>query len=243
MLHLDSKLDLEKTRNEIEQTRIKLDTIVNLENSRSSIMEDFKQQVERINQILAKIHSSQEASPDRLLQKSSGLEHIGNLLIDAANKYQESFSQNFLQQVKYCGKWFLGTAKEYAMHAFTEQVSEPSEQDVIQLVKLNTDFVENYWLTHPDKILEKEELALQITEANKFEMLDKVMLGELQEVTHQFIQSVSAAADKVRLKKVQDSSKNVKQMMDWMINAPRWQGDDFDTCFEIVENSRVQAEF
>ena len=49
MLHLDSKLDLDKTRNEIEQTRIRLDTLVNLENSSSSVMEDFKHQVEQIN--------------------------------------------------------------------------------------------------------------------------------------------------------------------------------------------------
>ena len=50
-------------------------------------------------------------------------------------------------------------------------------------------------------------------------------------------------ADKVRLKKLQDSSKNVKQMIDWMMNSPGWQGDDLDECLEIVENSRVQAEF
>ena len=50
-------------------------------------------------------------------------------------------------------------------------------------------------------------------------------------------------ADKVRLKKLQDSSKNVKQMIDWMINSSGWQGDDLNECLEIVENSRVQAEF
>ena len=243
MLHLDSKLDLEKTRNEIEQTRIRLDTLVNLDDSSSSVMENFKKQVEQINQILAELHSSKEVSPDSLLQKSSSLEYIGNLLLDAASKYQESFSPNFLQQVKYYGLWFLGTGKEYAIHAFTKRVLEPSERDVIQLIKLNTDLAENYWSTHPDRILELEETALQIAEADKFEMLDKIMMGEFQKVVKKFIQSVSAAADKVRLKKLKDSSKNVKQLIDWMINSPKWQGDDLDECLEIVENSRVQAEF
>ena len=69
MLHLDSKLDFDKTRNEIEQTRIKLDTLVNLEDSSSSVMEDFKNQVEQINQILAELHSSKEDGVDSLLQR------------------------------------------------------------------------------------------------------------------------------------------------------------------------------
>ena len=56
MLHLDSKLDLDKTRNEIEQTQIRLDTLVNLEDSSLSIMEDFKYQIEQINQILANLY-------------------------------------------------------------------------------------------------------------------------------------------------------------------------------------------
>ena len=238
MLNLDSEFDLDRARNEIEQTRIRLDSLVNLEDSSSSVMENFKDLVEQINQILAELHSSQEVSPDGLLQKSSSLEHIGSLLIDAANKYQESFSQNFLQQVKYCGQWFLGTGKEYAIHAFTKQVSKPSKQHIIQFIKLITNFAENYWSTHPEKVLQLEEFALQVSEADESNMSD-----EFQKVSQKYVQSVFAAADKVRLKKLQDSSKNVKQMVDWVINTPKWQGDDFDECLEIVENSRVQAEF
>ena len=243
MLHLDSKLDLDKTRIEIEQTRIRLDTLVNLEDSSSNVMEDFKNKVEHINQILSSLHSSKEINLAGLLRKSSSLEYIGNLLLDTANKYQESFSQSFLQQVKYCGLWFLGTGKEYEIHAFTKGISEPNEQHLIQLIELNIDFVDNYWLTHPEKILEKEESALLIAEANKFEMLDKIMLDKLQKVTQQFIESVSTAADKVRLEKLKDSSKNAEQLINWMINSPKWQGDDLDECLEIVENSRVQAKY
>ena len=171
-------------------------------------------------------------------KESSSLEHIGNLLINAANKYQESFSSNFLQQIRYCGSWFLGTGKEYAIHAFTKRVSEPSEKHIIHFIKLTTDFVESYWETHPDKILELEESALQIPEANSSEILDK-----FQKASKKFVQSVFTAADKVRLKKLKDSSKNAKQLTDWMINSPKWQGDDLNECLEIVENSRVQAEF
>lgn len=243
MLHLDSKLDLEKTRNEIEQTRIKLDTLIHLEDSSSSAMEDFKNSVEQINQILAELHSSKETSIDSLLQKSSSLKQIGNLLINSANKYQESFNRDFLQQIIYCGLWFVGTGKLYAIQAFIEQVSEPHEDDLIQLIKLNIDFVENYWSTHPEKIIEKEESALQISEADKHNMLNEVMLGEVREIIENYIKSVSVAADKVRLRKLKDSAKNTRHLINWMINSPKWQGDDLDECLEIVENTRVQAEF
>ena len=238
MLYIDSKVDFDKTKNEIEQTRIKLDTLVNSEDSSSGVMEDFKNKVEQINQIITNLHSSEEISPDCLYHKSSSLEYIGNLLLDAANKYQESFSQNFLQQVKYCGLWFLGTGKQYKLHAFTKQVLEPSEQHIIQFIELITNFVENYWSTHPGKILELEKSALQVSEAD-----ESNMSNEFHKVSQKAVQSILVAADKVRLKKLQDSSKNVKQMMDWMINSPEWQGDDLDECLEIVENSRVQAEF
>ena len=238
MLYLDSKLDLKKTRNEIEQTRIRLDVLVKQQDSSSSVMEDFKQQVERINQILTELHSSQEVSPDSSLQKSSSLKHIGNLLLDAANKYQESFAPDFLQQVKYYGKWFLGTGKEYEIHAFVKRVSKSPERDVILLVKLMTDFVENYWSTHPEKILEREEFALLLSEADKSDRSD-----EFKKADQKFINSTLIAADKIRLKQLKNSSKNAEQLIGWMINAPKWQGDDFDTCLEIVENSRLQAEF
>ena len=159
-------------------------------------------------------------------------------MLDAVNKYQESFSQNFLRQVKYCGQWFLGTGKQYEIYAFTKRVSKPPERDVIRFVKLMTDFVENYWQTHPEKILEQEKYALLLSEADKTKMSD-----EFKKANQKFINSVLIAADKVRLKKLKDSSKNAKQLIDWMINSPKWQGDDFDECLEIVENSRVRAEF
>ena len=238
MLHLDLKLDLDKTRNEIERTRIRLDTLVNLEDSSSRVMENFKNQIEQVNQILAELHLNKKTSPNSLLQTSYSLENIGNILIDAAKKYQDSFSPDFLRQIRYCGVWFLGTGKQYAIHAFTKQISKPSEQYIIQFIKLVTDFVENYWETHPDKILELEETALQISEADKSEMF-----GEFRKANGDFVQTTLNAADRVRLKKLKDSSKNAKQLIDWMINSPKWQGDDLDECLEIVENSRVQAEF
>ncbi len=240
---LDSKLDIDKARNEIEQTRIRLDTLVNLEDSSSIAMEEFKKQIEQINQILFQLNSDKNTNSDNLLQKSSSLKRIGSLLIDAANKYQESFSETFLQQAKYLGLWFEGTGKEYAIYACHKRVSKPSQQDIIQFLELTTDFVENYWQTHPTKILEREDDALLIAEAEKYDISGEIMSGRLQEVTQKFIQSVLMAADKVRFKEVKDSSKSVKQVMEWMVNTPKWQGDDLESCLEIVKNSRIAAEF
>lgn len=243
ILELGSKLNIDETGDEIEKTRIQLDTLVSLEDSSSTVMKEFKQQVEQINKILFELHADDNVSQESLLQKSTSLKQIGNFLIDAANKYQESFSETFLQQVKYLGLWFEGTGKEYAIYAFTKRVSKPSKQEIIQLLELTTDFVENHWETHPIKILERENYALQIAEAEKYDLSGEFMFGKLQEAVEKFIRSALTAADKVRLKELQNSSKSVKQILEWMVNTPKWQGDDLENCLEIVKNSRVQAEF
>lgn len=239
---LDFKLDIDKTQDEIEQTRMNLDRLINSEDFSSAAIDEFEKQVEQINEILFKLNTNNRTDPNTWLEKSTSLKQVGNTLIQVANKYQESLSKNLLQQIEYIALWFYGTAKQYKIHAFTKQTLEPSEEDVIQLLKLVTDFVTHHWETHSEEILEREETALDIAEAIKLEMLDKIS-SRTEEVIHQLITITLSAADKVRLKKLKDSAKSVDEITDWMINTPGWQGDDLEYCLEIVKNSRVQAEF
>lgn len=238
ILKLDSKLDIDETRNKIEQTRLQLETLVNSEDSSSVVMQEFEKQVDRINQILFEFHSEDSTDPEILLHKSEKLEEIGYILLSTASKYQESFSEVLFQQVKHWGLWFQGTGKEYEIHAIVKRTSKPSEQQMIQYIELLTDFVGNYWETHPEEILEREKLALQIVEADKSDMSNIY-----REVSQRFIDTVLSSVEKVRLKKIKSSSRNVRDILDWVVNSPSWQGDDFESCFEIVKNSRIQAEF
>ena len=239
---LDSNLDIDETRKKIEQNRLQLETLINSEDSSSVVMQEFEKQVDRINQILFELHAEDSIDPDVVLQKSKKLKRIGSLLLEAASKYQESFSEDFFQQVKHLGLWFQGTAKQYEIHAFSKRVLKPSKQDVIKSIELNTDFVENYWETHPEEILEKEKIALQLVEDDKLGILIN-MPNNLREVTQKFIDTALSAAEKARLKEIKSSSKSVQQILDWAINSPSWQGDDLESCLEIVKNSRIQTEF
>lgn len=242
ILNFDSKLDLDKIDKEIEHNRIKLERLISSEDANSTAINELEKQVEQINEILFKLNHDKSTDPNSLLEKSKSFKQIERILIETANKYQESLSKTLLQQIKYIGLWFRGTAKQYEIHAFTKQTLEPTEEDVIQLIKLVTDFVADHWSTHPEEILEREVTALDIAEAIKLEMLDKIS-SQNEEVIHKFVDTTLSAADKVRLKELKDSSKSVDVIMDWMINTPGWQGDDLEYCLEIVKNSRVQTEF
>ena len=69
------------------------------------------------------------------------------------------------------------------------------------------------------------------------------MSNKYREVSQRFIDTVFSSVEKVRLKEIKSSSRNVQHILDWVMNSPSWQGDDFESCFEIVKNSRIQAEF
>jgi len=238
VLQLGSKFDIGETRNKIEQTQRELEALVNSEDSSSGVMQDFKEKVDQINQIIFELHAEDNTDFDVLLQKSNKLKRIGDLLVEAASQYQESFSEVLFQQVKHWGLWFQGTGKEYEIHALAKQALEPTEQEVIQFVELITDFIENHWETHPEKILEQEEFALQLVEADKAGMSTK-----FREVSQKFIHTALSAAEKVKLKEIKSSSRSAKQLLDWAMNCPGWQGDDFESCLEIAKKSRIQAEF
>lgn len=238
VLQLDSKFDITATKNKIEQTRRQLEAFANSKDSSSDVMQEFKKQVAQINQILFEFHAEDSTDCDMLMQKSKNLKRIGSLLLKAASQYQESLSEVLFQQIKHWGLWFQGTGKEYEIHALVKRTLEPSEQQIIQFIELITDFVENYWETHPEQILEREKIALQLIEAEKSNTSNK-----FREVSQKFIDTALSAAEKVKLKKIATSSKSVKQILDWAINSPGWQGDDFEFCQEVVKNSRIQAEF
>lgn len=241
VLQLDSNFDIAKTRNEIEQTWQKLEVLINSEDSSSLVMQEFKKRVAQINQILFELNAEDNINPDVLLGKSKNLQKIGSLLLEAASQYQESFSEVLFQQVKHWGLWFQGTAKEYEIHALAKQALQPSEQQLIEYIELITYFVEHYWETHPAKILEREEFALQLLEADKSSMSNKS--SKFREVNQKFIDTTISAAEKVKLKEVASSSVSVKQILDWVINSPGWQGNDLESCLDIIKSSRIQTKF
>ena len=241
ILKLDSKLDLDKINNEIEHARIKLYRSIDLEDS-SAAIDKLKEQVEQINQVLFRLNTDNETNSDSLLEKSRSLKQIGSILIEVADKRQESLPQTLLQQIKYIGAWFEGTAKQYKIHALAKQTLKPSKEQLIQFIELLIDFVAYHWETHPEEILEREKTALYISEAINSETLDEID-SQIEELSHKFVSTTLLAADKVRLKKLKDSSKSVDKIMGWMINTPGWQGDDLEYCLEIIKNSRVQTEF
>ncbi len=243
ILKLGSNLNINEAKNTIEQNRIQLEALINSEDSSSVAVEYLKKRVSLINKILSQFHADTRVDADSFFDKSQSLKQIGDILIDATNQYQESFNKSLFQQVKYLGLWFQGIGKEYEIHALVKKTSEPSEQNVIQLIQLVTDFVGSYWETHPEKVLEREGVALQIAEAEKSGMLGNIMSGKLKEVSDLFVTVTLSSADKVRIRKLKSSSQKTKQVVDWMINSPKWQGDDLESCLEIVKNSRIQAEF
>lgn len=240
ILKIDSKLDLDKINNEIEHARIKLDRAIELEDSNAAI-DELKEQIEQINQVLFRLNTDNKTNSDSLLEKSRSLKQIGSILIEVADKRQESLPQTLLQQIKYIGAWFEGTAKQYKIHAFAKQTLKPSKEQLIQFIELLIDFVAYHWETHPEEILEREKTALYIAEAIS-KTLDEID-SRIEELSHKFVTTTLLAADKVRLKKLKDTSKSVDEIMGWMIDTPGWQGDDLEYCLEIVKNSRVQTEF
>lgn len=241
VLQLDSNFDIAKTRDKIEQTWQELEVLINSEDSSSFVMQEFKKKVVQVNQILFELNAEDNINPDILLQTSKNLEKIGSLLIEAASQYQESFSEVLFLEVKHWGLWFQGTAKEYEIHALAKQALYPSEQQLIQYIELITYFVEHYWETHPEKVLEREEFALQLIEADKSSMSNKS--SRFREVSQKFIETTISAAEKVKLKEIASSSVSVKQILNWVVNSPGWQGDDLESCLDIIESSRIQTEF
>ncbi|PSB31670.1 hypothetical protein [Chlorogloea sp. CCALA 695] len=241
VLQLDSSFDIAKTRDKIEQTWQKLEVLINSEDSSSLVMQQFRKKVAQINQILFELNAEDKINPDILLQKSKNLEKIGSLLLQAASQYQESFSEVLFLEVKHWGLWFQGTAKEYEIHALAKQSLYPSEQQLIQYIELITYFVEHYWETHPEKIFERKEFALQLIEANNSSISNKS--SRFREVSQKFIETTISAAEKVKLKETASASVSVKQVLNWVINSPGWQGDDLEFCLDIIESSRIQTEF
>ena len=59
------------------------------------------------------------------------------------------------------------------------------------------------------------------------------------ELDRQITDTTLSTEEKVRSRNLKNSSGNVAQMLDWIENAPGWQGDDLDYCLEIeiVSNS------
>jgi hypothetical protein len=207
-----------ETIQQIEQIRLKLETIIRDKSLDSVAIEEFTTVITQIDGILTNFNSNKSDNIVVLEQKTRQLQELGSLLDDIAIKYQETYSKKLITQIKYYVKGFYGLSKRFELLSLTNQIKEPSDLQLIQMCILLGEYLNISWEVFPEDVMMYGALARgMVQEDNTTSSIPDLLLSNAVNSYKQIAQEAAQKALNSYVKRI--AIKETKKILDDLIQS------------------------
>lgn len=133
-------------------------------------IQELQTTVAQINDIISKINAENGNDSQNIKLKADEFYEIAKLLKNLSNRYQEFYSKNLLEGLRFTANWYEGFGKLHELRYILknqENTSSLSFESWLKFYNLLVDFIENFSKIHPEEAIRLGEFATWLVEINK----------------------------------------------------------------------------
>lgn len=147
-------VDEKELKSKLELIKHRLEDLISFKEFSTVAIQELEEIVSEVNKVLSKANSTGVADYQAIVAKSQKLYSAGKLLLEFSEKYQEIYDQELLEQIRFAAQQIEGFGKYYEIHSLVKSKSaaEASNEELLKLTILLTEFAEKHWETNPEDV-------------------------------------------------------------------------------------------
>lgn len=238
-------IDEKEHKAKLELIKHRLESLISFKEFSTVAIQELEKINFEVNEVLSRANSTGIADYQATAAKSQNLYAAGKLLLEFSRKYQEVYEQELLEQVKFAAHQIEGFGKYYEIHSLvsSKPAAEASNEELLKLTTLLTEFVEKHWKTNPEEVAKLGMYAQQLVklrednrqltmdewlsqpkfnrvlELNNIWLRDGLKFSEKSYVAYmrsqeQFIESALSALEKIKNKEIEKNVEDTITLME-----------------------------